>query len=104
MRLPLFKNIITLLFLVAFLAPRVVDLHALEHTASDDEPVSCELCDITAHSQSFDLFVDCPSYEDVEPVNRPSTFVVSTQYNSPLDKIVTPTSVYNKPPPKPFLG
>ncbi len=98
------KHITTFLFLVAFLLPRVVDMHALEHFLDDNETVSCELCDIAPNSQQFDLFLNGVSYDDKQFLNTPSSFVVDLQYNSPLDKIVSPTSVYNKPPPISILG
>jgi hypothetical protein len=99
MQRPLRKYFTALLFLVAFLLPRVADLHAFDHVSDDDVPVSCERCDITSHSQKSDLYLgDLPSYE-VQIRNRPSEQNISGIYNSPLAKIATPTSVYNKPPP-----
>jgi len=98
------KYITTYLFLATFLLPRVVDIHALEHFSGDDNAVSCELCDIAPNSQQFDLFLNIVSYDDGQLLNIPDSFIVETHYNSPLDKIVSPTSVYNKPPPSVIFG
>ena len=98
------KYITTFLFLVAFLVPRIADIHALEHLQDDDEGVSCDLCDITSYSQQFDLFLDVAAYYDNRPLNAISCLVVYGYFNSPLDKIVSPTSIYNKPPPHLIIG
>jgi len=104
MQRPLYKHITTFLFLVAFLLPRVANVHAWEHLSDDDETIACELCDITTQSQEVDLFLEVVTYDDTSSLNTPNTFIVNTYYNSPLDKIATPTSVYNKPPPQAILG
>ena len=104
MKQPLFKHITAILFLVAFLAPRIADVHALDHLSEEDELLSCELCDITSNSQEFDLFLDLASQEDFKIMNKPSSFIVNSQYDCPLEKIVSPTSVYNKPPPSLIVG
>lgn len=94
------KHISTLLFLVAFLLPRVVDVHALDHLSDEDDAISCELCDITAHSSQFDFHPGEISYEENQEVfNKPSSHIVYSFYNSPVSKIVSPITVYNKPPP-----
>ncbi len=99
MQRPLSKYFTTFLFLVAFLAPRVADLHAFDHLSDEDVPISCERCDITCHSQQFDLYLEDGSYYEEQPTNSPSEEIICGIYNSPLAKIATPTSVYNKPPP-----
>jgi hypothetical protein len=99
MQRPLRKYFTAILFLVAFLLPRVADLHAFVHLSDDDVPVSCERCDITSHSQQFDLYLEDVPYSEEQPINSPSEQIISGIYNSPLAKIATPTSVYNKPPP-----
>ena len=99
MQRPLSKYFTTFLFLVAFLLPRVADFHAFEHLSDDDVPISCERCDITSHSQQFDLYLNGVSYYEEQPIVTPSERIISEIYNSPLAKIATPTSVYNKPPP-----
>ncbi|MEW7281292.1 hypothetical protein ABW636_22090 [Aquimarina sp. 2201CG1-2-11] len=92
-------HIITLLFTAAFLAPRVVDLHILNHLSEDDEPVSCELCDILVYSHQLDLFHNDHSHLEKEQSNIPSSFIALIQYRGPQEKIASPTFVYNKPPP-----
>jgi len=104
MQRPLHKHITTFLFLVTFLLPRIVDIHALNHLFGDDETISCELCDIASNSQQFDLFIDVVSYDDGYLLNTISSIVIDAHYNTPLDKIVSPTSVYNKPPPYVIFG
>jgi len=98
------KHITTFLFLFVFLLPRVVDLHALEYLYEDDDSVSCELCDIVSHTQQFNLFLDIAFYDDEQLLDTPIAFIVHRRYNSPLGKIATPASVYNKPPPNLLLG
>lgn len=93
-----FAHIITLFFAVAFLIPRIVDLHVLNHQP-DDDTTSCELCDILIQSDQFDLIFDDILYFQDQPYNTPSSFIVITKYNVPQKKIVSPTSIYNKPPP-----
>ncbi|TSE08103.1 MULTISPECIES: hypothetical protein [Aquimarina] len=99
MRRQVITNIITLLFTATFLVPRVANLHALSHLSDDDEPISCELCDIISNSHQFDLITnDTYCFEDTQ-INIPSSFVIFTQYNTPKEKIASPISIYNKPPP-----
>ncbi len=93
-----FTHIITLLCIAAFLVPRVANLHALSHL-SDDGAVSCELCDIIVDTPQFDLINDTNSYLESEQQSIPSSFVIVLQYNTPQEKIVSPTCIYNKPPP-----
>ncbi len=104
MQQPLIKHITTFLFLVAFLIPRIVDIHVFDHLSDEDEPISCELCDSISHMQEFDLYFDFVTYDDDQILNRPSLFVIHTYYNSPIAKIATPTTIYNKPPPCALLG
>lgn len=99
MRHPLIKHISTLVFLAAFLVPRVADLHALDHAFGDDDSISCELCDIALHSSEFDLYLANASYDDSPAINLPSRRIKGCSYNSPIAKIATPTTIYNKPPP-----
>ncbi len=104
MQRPIRKNFTALLFLVAFLLPRFADLHAFDHIADDNVPVSCEQCDIATNSHQFDAYlVDAtPVVLNVSFV--PSTAIVFRSYNSPLAKIVSPTFLYNKPPPQLLVG
>lgn len=99
MQCPIIKYISTFLFLVAFLVPRMVDLHAIEHLSEDDDAISCELCDISSNSVQFDLFFTNTVYDNATACILPSSFIAIRYYNSPIAKIVTPTWVYNKPPP-----
>ncbi|WP_298541432.1 hypothetical protein [uncultured Aquimarina sp.] len=92
-------HIITLLFTAAFLAPRVANLHALSHLSDDDTSISCELCDIIVDAHQFDLINDSNFYTENDQQSIPSSFVVVSQYNTPQEKIVSPTFIYNKPPP-----
>lgn len=92
-------HIITLLFTAAFLVPRVANLHALSHLSDDDASISCELCDLIVDTHQLDLINDNNSYLESEQQNIPSSFVVVPQYNTPQEKIVSPTFIYNKPPP-----
>ena len=104
MQQPFVKYISTFLFLAAFLVPRFADLHALEHLSGDDDTTSCELCDIAVHNQHLDLFLGDITCTKEIAHNLPSTHIVQSLYNSPLASIVTPTSVYNKPPPTIIFG
>ena len=104
MQRPIRNYFSALLFLVAFLLPRVADLHAFDHIADDNVPVSCEQCDITANSHQFDVYLEDATPADINVSFVPSTAIVFTSYNSPLAKIVSPTTVYNKPPPQLPVG
>ncbi len=92
-------HIVTLLFTAAFLVPRVANLHALSHLSDDDTAISCELCDIIVDSHQFDLINDNNFHLENEQQSIPSSFVIVPQYNTPQEKIVSPTCIYNKPPP-----
>ncbi|SEL95933.1 hypothetical protein SAMN04487910_3720 [Aquimarina amphilecti] len=92
-------HIITLLFAAAFLIPRVANLHALSHLSDDDSSFSCELCDILADSYQLDLADNTQNYAENELKSIPNSSVVFLKYNSPQEKIASPSSVYNKPPP-----
>ncbi|MDC8005855.1 hypothetical protein POV27_17510 [Aureisphaera galaxeae] len=92
-------HIIPLLFAIVFLIPRVADLHALEHIAEEDTPISCELCDDLIQTQQNDLDLAGASYVEVAMQQVPCSFVVLPHYDVPRETIVSPTSIYNKPPP-----
>ncbi|WP_299684836.1 hypothetical protein [uncultured Dokdonia sp.] len=104
MKQPFLKHITTFLFLVAFLIPRIVDIHAFDHLSGDDDLIACELCDSISHTQELDLFLGTLSYTTEAPLNIPNAYVPYSIYHSPLAKIATPTTVYNKPPPIFLLG
>ncbi len=104
MQRPIRNYFTALLFLVVFLLPRVADLHAFEHISDDDVPVSCEQCYITANSHQFNVYLQDATPVGINVVFVPSTAIVFRSYNSPLAKIVSPTSVYNKPPPQLLVG
>ncbi|TPN87375.1 hypothetical protein [Aquimarina algicola] len=92
--------IITLLFTVVFIAPRIVNLHVLSHLSDEnDTPISCELCDVLIYTSQLDLAKDDVSYFENTSQNLSGLFVVVPQYNTPQEKIVSPTFIYNKPPP-----
>lgn len=93
-----FTHIIALFFAAAFLVPTAVKLHTLSHLSTDDA-ISCELCDIQAHAYELNLIGNDASYTEKEQFIVPGSFVVVTEYNSPQEKIVSPATVYNKPPP-----
>ena len=100
MYLRIYKNIITSLFLVAFFAPKIANLHALSHISDeDDTSIPCELCDISTNIIQLDLFNGDSFGWKNELLNIPSSVVVVSKYNTPLEKIVSPTVIYNKPPP-----
>ncbi len=92
-------NIIALLFTAAFLVPRIANLHALTHLSDDNPDISCELCDIIVDAHQFDLINNNNSYLEQESHSIPSSFIVLTQYNISKEKIVSPITIYNKPPP-----
>ncbi len=87
-------------FAVAFLVPRIANLHALSHLSEDeDTPISCELCVFVMQSDQFDLINTNSSYSEVELHSVPSTLVVLQHYHTPKEKIASPNYIYNKPPP-----
>lgn len=93
------SSMIALLFALAFLMPRAINLHAFEHFSGDEDPISCEVCDIIVHTHHIDLSLDdLTSFEIIE-LQIPSLPVSVSTYETPLYKIATPTTVYNKPPP-----
>ncbi|MFC5044386.1 hypothetical protein ACFSTE_14560 [Aquimarina hainanensis] len=88
-----------LFFAVSFLAPRIANLHVLDHLLDDDTAISCELCDFIVYINYQDLINDHTSYIETKRQNVPSSFVVENRYNAPKEKIVSPITIYNKPPP-----
>ncbi|WP_299765370.1 hypothetical protein [uncultured Dokdonia sp.] len=99
MRQQVVTHIITLLFTLVFLVPRVASMHAISHLSEDDELISCEICDTISVSNQFDLITGDTFHFENELQNVPSSFVVYTEYTTPLEKIASPISFYNKPPP-----
>jgi len=93
-----------LLFLAAFLVPRVADLHSFEHLLGDEDTTTCELCDIASHSHELDVFINDTSVKEQPISSTPSKEVIPSLYDSPLAMIATPTWVYNKPPPVAAIG
>ncbi len=100
MHLRVLTHIVALLFATAIIIPRVANLHALDHVSDDTFSISCELCDILLHSFQLDLINDYPSGLKNELVNIPTSFVVLRNHHIPQEKIVSPTSFYNRPPPR----
>jgi len=91
---------ISLSFIAISFVPRVADLHALDHFTDQDVPfISCELCDILANLIELDPIIHGNNYHQRELQNIPSSFIVYIQYHTPLEKIVSPTFIHNKPPP-----
>lgn len=82
-----------------FLVPRVANLHSFVHLSDNDELISCELCDIIVSSQELDLFIDGPYFYEDTSISLPSTFIAFELFDTPVEKIASPLSFYNKPPP-----
>ena len=94
------KSVISLLFLSVFLLLRVTNAHAFEHFSDDTDEVHCELCDIITVSQQLTPFADTAQEEtQIVPPVLFRTSELNSEYNEPLNRIVSPLSVYNKPPP-----
>ena len=93
------SHIVSLLIAVAFLAPRVANLHALVHLSEEDHAVECELCDTLVQTQQFDLGLLAVSVtqDTVPPLVLPQLILQS--YHIPRELIVAPEYLYNKPPP-----
>ncbi len=92
-------HIVTLLFVAAFLIPRIANIHALSHSVDDDSSFSCELCDILVDSYQLDLINYDNSYPENASQRIPNSRIVYTEYNSPQQTIASPIFIYNKPPP-----
>jgi len=91
--------VMALLFALVFLMPRAINLHAFEHLSGDEDPISCEVCDIIIDTNQVDLYGgDLISFET--PFNNsPNIYVTISSYETPLDKILQPTTFCNRPPP-----
>lgn len=100
MRNPMGKNIISLLFLSAFLFLRIGNTHALMHAAETSDTIDCELCEIITISNELTPVADqTPSDSDLTEI---FTFDCNTphfDYKAPLHCYVCPDVVHNKPPP-----
>lgn len=95
-----FRQIIAVLFIAAFFIPSVANLHVLSHLGDDHSSAPCKLCDVLVYSQQLNLIGDGVSYWESETQHIiPSSFVVYISYDVPQGKIVSPTVIYNKPPP-----
>lgn len=95
----LITNTIVLLFMTAFLIPRIAGVHAIAHFSGDDEEITCEFCDTITFTNQFDLSSADGFTGLLELQIAPSSFVVIKNYNEPLAKISSPIAIHNKPPP-----
>ena len=94
------KNIISLLFLSAFLFLRVANVHTLSHYTDEVDKNDCELCEIITVSNQFTPFVDqIPDEIEIRSVVIPESMSLVQDYEEPLHSIASPDFVYNKPPP-----
>lgn len=94
------KNVISLVFLLAFLFLRVANVHSVSHHLDEIDTNTCELCEIITVTHQFTPFVD-QSPEDIE-YNLcivPKNSSINFGYEEPLHCIVSPDFIYNKPPP-----
>ncbi|WP_106790780.1 hypothetical protein [Aquimarina sp. Aq78] len=104
MRMNIWKNIITLFFLSAFLFLRIVNVHAISHFSDDDDQIHCELCEIIAVSYKLTPFTDNTFVEvEQKPAIDFQEYKTNFCYETSQYCITLPKSIYNKPPPK-YLG
>ncbi|MDC7996443.1 hypothetical protein [Gilvibacter sediminis] len=94
------KNIISLLFLSAFLLLRVGNAHAVTHLADDADLHQCELCEliqVTEDSNDLDLpaTVEIPLPQTIEAVSDD----LNSDYAAPVYRYVIPDRLRNRPPP-----
>jgi len=101
MKRNIFTHIISLFFVTTFLLLRVVDIHSFSHFSDDNEdPISCELCEIISISNQYTPFTNTP-FEDLTPEENQnfSELKIVFGYETSQFCITLPTSIYNKPPP-----
>lgn len=96
-----FKYALLAVSLILFLSIRVGHMHAWIHADVEDHVEHCELCHlILASEQNTPLNFSPSDYtftaEDI--ISYPYAIPLET-YQQPLQSIVTPDYVYNKPPP-----
>ena len=94
-----FPNTITTFFALAMLFPNIANLHSLGHLSEHDAATSCECCEIFTQYNQLDLVFGDSYYPENEIRNHSHAWVQLFSYNSPVEKIVTPVFIYNKPPP-----
>ena len=100
MRKSVGKNLISLLFLSAFLFLRVADTHAFSHFSDDEADTDCELCEIIIATQQLTPFLNQPADDaDDNAIVFPESTITNQSYEEPRHLIVSPLTVYNKPPP-----
>ena len=100
MRMNISKNIISLLFVSAFLFLRIVNAHAFSHFSDDEDQIHCELCEIIVVSHKLTPFTDS-TFVDIAQKSTLDFQVYKTNfcYKTFQYCITLPESVYNKPPP-----
>ncbi|NQX76629.1 hypothetical protein [Gilvibacter sp.] len=94
------KNIISLLFLSAFLLLRVGNVHAITHIDDDHDDHQCELCEliqITEDSKDLEIpaTLEVPLPNTIEAVSDD----LNSGYNAPVYRFVLPDRLRNRPPP-----
>ena len=101
MKIPFWKNIISLFFLFTFLFLRIVNIHAITHSFSDEDAQDCELCDlITSSNQNTTL--DVSSTSITLPTCDLNSYELKNRfrcYSNPEIKALHSSYFYNKPPP-----
>ena len=94
------KNVISLLFLSAFLFLRVANAHTFLHFQDNNVHTDCELCEIITASNEITPFLDqSVEEESYNCLLYTRTYSLNKGYEEPIHCIVTPDVVYNKPPP-----
>lgn len=93
----MFKSTIAPALIVILLLSSSVNFHAYSHIADDSE-VNCELCEFLSNSVEFE-FINSGIFHSEKNTKEIHYKPQAIAYNSPLEKIVTPAFVYNKPPP-----
>lgn len=97
---PQTKNVLSFLFLAAFLLLRVGNVHAATHISEDSEATHCELCElIQVNNESMDVldlsFTEVPTIVEIPVVKSD---LKSTYLNVTLPFVFTDLHL-NRPPP-----
>ena len=94
------KNIISLLFLSAFLLLRVGNAHAITHISDDGDVNHCELCELIQVTNDSTDLPDLASFDVPAPV---IIYVpkddLNSDYNAPVYRFILPDRHLNRPPP-----
>ncbi len=94
-----FFNIITSFFALVIIIPNIANLHSLDHLSDYDESVPCEFCEILTDQNQVDQIDGIAFYSEHELQIHLYNQVKLSSYDIPLEKIVSPVFIYNKPPP-----